>query len=315
MAESPFERVSIRELVVDFLGSLVPGLIFVIAAIATFLWPLKAALQLLLSRLDPAAFDTFYANAETLLTSLRIELTLFFIMLSYVAGSMFYRQDPKKPDLKSFHTVKNSIDLTKWVARNDEDCEFPYNQFHVYLESRGLHHLVPLAPWSQPDSKGVKRTKNFVNMLKMRLLFHHSKHLGNITRNEAHIRLMSSTWYMAGQLRRVARAAVILSAITSVLAAILSWRDALQMAVPAVPALVVWYVAHWSQRTIEQFLHYQRVREVIFVLETAYIAFYDEPKLLQDICPDFRGNEVPSMMPRLPIMPAATADGRAEATV
>ena len=41
--------------------------------------------------------------------------------------------------------------------------------------------------------------------------------------------------------------------------------------------------ATWTKSTVERFLHYQRVREVIFVLETAFNAAQEKPSILEDL--------------------------------
>jgi hypothetical protein len=280
MTDEPIGRLSIRELIVDFLGSLVPGLVFVSCAIVLLAWPLTSALQEALTILGSArTMPNFYAAIAQFASAIRVELTILLVMVAYVAGHLFYRQDPKIPDERSFRRTVSKTD--EWVADFD-NCEFPYLHFDRYLKSRGLTHLLQLTEWCASG----RRTKNFVNILKIRLFFEHPEKCGSIAKNEAHVRLMASTWYMSRALKYLAGTVAILVVVSALFAGPL-FRDVLLRSIPAAPALFVLVVAFGTQRIIERFLHYQRVREVIWVLETAYIAYRDSPRRLQDICPDF----------------------------
>lgn len=286
MIDGPIGRLSIRELIVDFLGSLVPGLIFVSCSVAMVAWPLGTAFQLALTLLDSTrAIVDVYSDAARVAESVRIELTILLVMVAYVAGHLFYRQDPKIPDERSFHRTVTST--TEWVADAD-DCEFPYLHFDRYLRSRGLTHLLGLTEWCGTG----RRTKNFINILKIRLFFEYPEKCGSVAKNEAHIRLMASSWYMSRALKYLGGAVVLFSIATAVIATRGVWsgvalRTAILHAIPATPALIVLLAAWCVQRIIERFLHYQRVREVMWVLETAYIAYRDSPSRLHDICPTF----------------------------
>jgi hypothetical protein len=54
-----------------------------------------------------------------------------------------------------------------------------------------------------------------------------------------------------------------------------------------IPPLFIFGMACYGKRKIEDILHYQRLREVCFVLETAYTAFRDSPELLKPPFNDF----------------------------
>lgn len=283
MQEEAIGRLSIRELIVDFLGSLVPGLIFVSCVLVMVAWPLSSAFQVVMEMLRaPRSIDEIHKSFAQIAASIRVELTVLLVMLAYVAGHLFYRQDPKEPDSRSFNvSVKDTKD---WVADHGE-CEFPYIHFDRYLRSRNLTHLLSLTEWCDPE----KRTKNFLNILKIRLFFEHGDKCGSIAKNEAHVRLMSSTWYMSRALQWLAAGIVLFSLVTAFVSGVslrFGWGVVLYL-IPATPAVVVFTFATLSKHIIERFLHYQRVREVIWVLETAYVAYRDRPELLQDICPRF----------------------------
>lgn len=328
MVESTLNRVSLRDVIVDFFGSLIPGIVFTGMALATFAWPLFSLISSLVDLQASQTTPSIIAQkVVTLINPIRLEVFAFLIMLSYVVGHLFYRQDPKKPDQKSFEYIKRQYEksgqpdhLKHWVAQEVKDCEFPYSNLHGYLKQRGLDHLAAMVDW-QPDldstHPGVRRTKNFMNILKIRLAFHHADRCSAIARNEAHVRLMSSTWYMARLLRVLSLLAL---AIALLALGIMWWTMPI-----AQPALIIRYILPtilpvmilvivlWILHTIQKFLHYQRVREAIFVLETAYTAFHDNPERIRDICPNYLLHQSqPTLVPVTSL--SSASNGAAAAT-
>jgi len=304
------DRISLSEILVDFFGSLVPGLIFVVALVGLSGLTLITCLNLCSRLLDVnSSFDANSAvqSVGSLLSPYWLGVFFFILMLSFVAGHFFFRQDPREPDEASFKKITSKMpseDLERWVVCNKKKYgEFPYPNLRSYLESRGLNHLAQLVNWRDGEFRAtalpqgsfddVRRTKNFINILKIRLAFHFPEKLGAITRNEAHIRLMSSTWYMVRELRNVSCIALLFSSASLVWAMSL-WEYRhyqIRVLVYVVPVIVPFALLVISLRArfiINKFLHYQRVREIVFVLETAYTAFTDRPELLKDICPDFK---------------------------
>lgn len=190
--------------------------------------------------------------------------------------------------------------FTNWVARDENECAFPYTNLRAYLSSRGLAHLAEMVPWT-PDNPGT-RTKGYINALKIRLEYHFPSRTGALVRNEAHVRLSTSTWYLCQALRSHAIWAFALIVIAAMLhPSVTSWFgtghgssarptrvDALLAhALGALVAIAVG-LAQWRIRVNhEEFLHYQRVREIVFVLETAYTAFRSSPGWITDLCPGF----------------------------
>lgn len=340
---------SFREVAVDFFGSLVPGMVFILASAATLGLAVTATTLALTVGIDPryeslgviAAVSQIRESIEPF----TLEILVLLVLLSYVIGHTFYRQDPKEADRRSFERLyphkrepilrwpwtrvegsdqwkspivqrvvkrrhpqklseadekKKQLELDRWVAENRASCEFPYDHLYRYLEHRGLCHLLPLVPWGRPSAAEeevarqarIARSKNFINILKIRLHFYFPDKCGAISRNEAHVRLMSSTWYMA---RQLALPVVTALTITSVGIAVaidqgfVFARPALValLAISALFAIGVGFAASLAVKSIEKFLHYQRVREVVWVLETAYTAFRANPEVLSDICPEF----------------------------
>lgn len=295
-------RLSVEEFLIDFLGGLVPGVLFLAAAGFALLPPLHGLLTSLRGK-EPlptaAAVLSFLTALQRTPSAMWITLVLGAILLAYVIGHLFYRHDPKQADRRSFNRVSKAMDCRTPAARranlgceNYKECEFPYPWFDAYLQQRGLTHLLPLARWCL--HRGSWRSKNYINILKIRLRFHFPEKMGTIIRNEAHVRLAASTWYVARMLLFVSGLGCFV-AVTVIFHAVLNsswslitgWQQTLSLFLPcALAPAIVLALSAYSYWTIRGFLHYQRLREIIFVLETAFTAFRDQPDIL---APPFSG--------------------------
>ena len=115
----------------------------------------------------------------------------------------------------------------------------------------------------------------FINILKTRLQFLlSSDKCQDIKRNEAHIRLMSSVWYAVRLLRYPITLGILLGAAAMAIA----WSCGKRVCASEGGMLVVWcgllwVFIWWVQAAVEKFFHYQRVREIVNVLETANFAW------------------------------------------
>ncbi len=276
-------RLSVEEFLVDFLGGLVPGVLFMVSAVFAVVPAIHAVTQSLSNERKSILFDV-----TTLLESIQgtpntVWLMVFTggLLFAYVIGHLFYRHDPKKADRSSFKRLagrsENNTDKNKCYnlgCANEDDCEFPYPDYDKYLEQRELTHLLPFVLWK---SNKRARSKTYVNLLKVRLRHYFPDKCGQIVRNEAHVRLASSTWYVSIILMWIGAGALTLS-IASLLwsqpEAPEEWPAHLAWHMPALVApVVVVAVSAFAWWTIRGFLHYQRLREVFFVLETAHTAF------------------------------------------
>jgi hypothetical protein len=283
----------IREFFIDFLSSLVPGFLFTMFAI-----PLVISTGVVLSR-GQFAWNTIRAGMEPY----QAEMVCLMFVLSYVLGSVFSRRDPKVPDQKSAAHIlmkdwasrgraviqhrgrlveRNALcrylSRLSWFRRyrmakflaEGEGGQFPYSHLYEYLAARGLKHLAEHVPWRGEDREIDARSKMFINILKVRLQFVNQKQCGEIIRNEAHIRMMSSVWYAALQLEYVYLVLLFL------LLAFSPFNNTAK-APEFLPILILLVVllgsAAWLRRSVIKFLHYQRVREIVYVLETAHTAW------------------------------------------
>lgn len=289
MSASPFGKLSLREAIVDLLGALIPGIIFICVSLLTISWPVWALLREVVF-LSPQSQEGVNFLLEVL-RFFRTEVTVLMLISAYVVGHLFFRLDPKKPDQKSFDRTEPYFDEVQrrtWCVRKDaqgeSDIQFPYRFLREYLADKELHHLANLVPWHGTDpSTHNWRTKTFINMLKMRVLFHFPDRYADIAKNEGHVRLMSSLWYVVRSLKSVSYGAVGLILVSVVLA----WSSRMSFPLDNLLALGTTFVLFGTflgvQVAVERFFHYMRVRETIFVLETAFIASKKEKAILRDL--------------------------------
>jgi hypothetical protein len=317
----------VREFIVDFFGSLVPGFIFIFLTVVALGWPLKRLCGNMMIEYKSQENRRDVSNQENnpkgeesttgqeivnLFKTFRFEIIFFGITLSYVVGHFFFRRTPKKPDMLSVWRTKNELIgdtpavflsedirrdrsvfsktregielffgrvpriVKKFERKKKIDVQFPYLYIREYLEHRGMHHLVKIIPWKGKDPKThSRRTKSFINLLKIRLEFVFPEKCGNITRNEAHIRLMSSMWYMSCYLQRIGILSFIISLGNLIINGLIGseWRKFCLICWSPLLCSMLIIIGTWLMRLIiEKFFHYQRVREIVYVLETAYYA-------------------------------------------
>jgi hypothetical protein len=290
-------------------GSLPPGafgsLILILALSILFLiTPLALATVVVLSRIfdGPGTRPAdLLRGAIAVLDSNLLEVTLLLTAaISTIAVQLLLRMDPKKPDKRSFRRIRNSLteEIRKgtWVICDERDCSYPYDNLQGYLRARGLHHLIPLAPWSNRK----RGSKGYVNILKIRIELKHPSQYKMIDRNEYYIRLMSSIWYMASGLSFTSFLVLATSSLVLGLSVwfgkgLTSEISPVVLLVPFGPALIGLFLSSQARKIIERFFHYQRVRELIYILETTYTVFKDQPELIQDICPDFKPRPLPAL--------------------
>ncbi|MCB1236212.1 MAG: hypothetical protein KDM91_14170 [Verrucomicrobiae bacterium] len=300
------------EFYIEFLGSLIPGLFALILSLMV----LGLAFLIFCFSLEtgaatvpvPARFDPGLGAYG---------ITGILLVLAYVVGSIFYRQDPKIPDEISARRIyeKSSLEERKRQAvqpRGDrnaprsgrlargwanlkrefcrifdrsfhpperirgDDAQFPYFHLHEYLTRRGLSHLAVWVPWRGGDDRTWGyRTKVFINQIKIRLQYLMPHRCREIVRNEAHVRLATSLWYATRWVMQACGIAWSLIGITLAIAVYgmgltLKLDPFLLMA--AVGQILIFGLAWFIKSRIEDFIHYLRVREIVYVLETAHFA-------------------------------------------
>jgi hypothetical protein len=297
-------RLYIEEFVIDLLGGLVPGTLFIIATLFCIV-PAFHAVRAAISLREVKGFDAVLFKVATIAEKTPNAMWLvnfvIFILFAYVIGHLFYRHDVKQADKVSLKKVikgyekerkerklaapEESEKKRNFGCSDPAECRFPYPDYKAYLQYRGLSHLLPLCVWDA-TTDGSLVSKTYINLLKIRLRYHCPERCGTIIHNEAHVRLATSTW-------RVCLISVWLSIISLLPVAI-----AISIALYTNPLhlknlqIFAWYLPNilppflvlvfsiFGKLEIEKFLHYQRLREIFYVLETAYTAFRDRRIIL-----------------------------------
>lgn len=278
---------------VDFLGGLVPGLLYLLGLGIAFV-PIAAVLVSSQSSPDALAVKVLQATQNTPST---IWIAVFFVlvMVAYVVGHLFYRRTPKDPDQRSFKRLLEGEKKDKrsdqaylrseYGCSTDGECEFPYAFLHEYLAKRGHYRLLPFVTWKENVDF---RSKTYINILKTRLRYHFPEKCSEIIRNEAHVRLASSTWYVTRALRSFSMAVVVSLVALLIYPGLeegISGRSVIALFIlPTAMIALAWV----GKVRIEQFLHYQRLREIFYVLETSYIAFREHSDALYPPFSEFR---------------------------
>src|SRR4028119_47359 len=175
MSSDQIPRVPVQEIIVDVLGSLVPGLLCVIASMLMFLLPAEMFLTITLrpqSEISPSLAVITDSEIAQLVSGFRVEFIAFVFIASYVVGHIFYRRGPHEPDKKSLKRILTrektaQHETHSWVAQSLEECRFPYANLKGYLEARGLQPLASLVTWKRAQVDEC--SKMFINVLKVRL--------------------------------------------------------------------------------------------------------------------------------------------------
>jgi hypothetical protein len=196
---------------------------------------------------------------------------------------------PPVAQLSDDEVQERMIQSEAFAIRPDDkgemDVQFPYLYLKEYLEHRKLDHLAALVPWrGEVGETHHKRTKMFLNLLKIRLQYVAPERCAAIARNEAHVRLTSSVWYITRMLAQLAGIGILLALVP------ISFRllGGIEPLAFELAAYLMWNVlvllgCLWAKVTIERFFHYQRVREIVYVLETAHFAFQQGENILDNI--------------------------------
>ncbi|MBU3950359.1 MAG: hypothetical protein KJ826_19340 [Proteobacteria bacterium] len=278
----------LNDFYIDFLGSLIPGLFAIVIGVAALSWS-GSILCYSISSFSKSSLsqkDVVPTLEEQIIKWRDIGLGPYgniclLLVASYVLGSIFYRQDPKKPDYKSARRIWRDPKLSKQdrdrlaVQPTSEhgtdvteyDSQFPYFYLKEYLEGRGLNHLTRWVPWSGRNQETWKyRTKMFINLLKIRLQYLVPERCKDIIRNEAHVRMATSVWYASKFLIILTGTAFVMTCLTYLFAQNYSILSVMLF------DLILFVFAFYIKFKIEWFAHYLRVREVVYVLETADFA-------------------------------------------
>ncbi|RPH29750.1 MAG: hypothetical protein EHM93_16930 [Bacteroidales bacterium] len=272
--KNPSIWTSIQEFLNDFFGSLIPGIYF-----SFFISISILSTILIICSIDSS---NFIDNTVKLVNPFSVELFICFLIFSFVIGSVFYRKDPKEPDRLSAEYIynKSSDKIGMAVQANSKEkkpqVDFPYLYIYEYLKDRGLNHLAKMIPWKGNDPSTYKyRTKMFINILKIRINYFVPEHNADIIKNEAHIRLISSLWFATKGIIAISIFNIIIILTAFIVQLVLD----LDIEYDLLAICCLWnflqiILFFFIRKSIIKFYHYQRVREIVYVLETAYLASF-----------------------------------------
>ena len=152
--------------------------------------------------------------------------------------------------------------------------EYPYHFLRKYLLKRGMKHLIVFVPWCGhcTDESLNQRSKVTINILKTRIKADGNGYfILDLLRNEGHIRMMTSLWYVVRYLRSIAFIlAILLFLFYYILFPMHSFPYYSRGWFWFFIALAVIFTT-WGKRSIERTIHYVRSREIVTVLEQAHI--------------------------------------------
>lgn len=180
-------------------------------------------------------------------------------------------KDPKSSLLACYLILQlqNDSACSHWEYQSD----FPYNDFYKFLLKRNELGLVQYVDWSQAGA----RTKNKINRMKIDVQLDYPDAYAIINKNESHIRMASSSWYVA---RFVKKMAIFCASVLFLLAILghLDQNNIVQLlssfvyipekiiVLAILPPSLLAFLLYFLQHQIIKFIHYQRLREIYFTL-------------------------------------------------
>ncbi|WP_372933886.1 hypothetical protein [Mariniphaga sediminis] len=220
------------------------------------------------------------------------------------------RKLKKRKQFKILNNKKHQLNIEELLRDNlacksENDCQFPYPNYNSYLIKRNLMHLLDFTQWCEADERSGdtkvdrkdRRSKTYVNILKIRLRYFHPDKCAIIIRNEGHVRLASSTWHIAKIISNISWFGIGIVLLSCLLTFVnfnysnaLTSRELLKNLGWILPVFMapftILLLSQYLVKYIQKFIHYQRLREVFYVLETVYTAFSltDELDRLKPLC-------------------------------
>ncbi len=291
--------------IVEFFGILIPGMFFLTALVPSTIIPfivLFKTVTIHISSITGIEHENVIAIVKdydeliknTLIVSRdginKIYIFLFLIF-SYIVRHVLFRQDIKVADFASFQkTSKRYKEVGPVRMRDGEDeksykeaAKFPYRDLGVYLHCRGLEHLEKMIPWHneklcKKEDERNRRTRHYINNLKIHIEFIFPRQYIKIQKNEAHVRLMSSMWHALTIIIILSLTIfffgylILLMSIFRVFPHREIFYEFILLPYFLFPPFSILLISYPLRRGIEKFLHHQRVREIIYILEIAYFA-------------------------------------------
>ncbi|MCD8102495.1 MAG: hypothetical protein LUE26_08020 [Alistipes sp.] len=174
---------------------------------------------------------------------------------------------------------------SEFACDTEDYCQFPYLYYDKYLCRREAFHLMKHVKWNTENA----RSKNALNKLKMRIQLASKDEYSILVKNEAHIRMASSSRVVAYWTRTIAYYSLAVLLIVALLTYIgyrkypespffhnltLDFAVLLRMgSIMLIPVCII-LLSNYIWQSVKKFLHYQRLREIFFVLQAYNEIFY-----------------------------------------
>ncbi len=279
---------SFRLGIIDLLGITVPGMLILLILSLSLAVPFLAVVSVIGESSDAISVASIWESMSSFYEAAKVLLWLGLILISYIVGYIIRLSTPDYLDKVSAervveeweddldHADGESPQEDKWPYQGESDNKFPYFHFRDYLVARGFgENLAKLATWgNQKVAPDVgKRSKTIINMMKLDIAIKKPDLAAIIESNEAHIRLMSGTWIILTKCVPFALVGLATS-ILSVIGAMSSVKDLAYSPIISIASILVESILLlgmlWSKNQIEISFHYQRVRELTYILGCAY---------------------------------------------
>ena len=162
---------------------------------------------------------------------------------------------------------------------SEKNCSFPYVYYHKYLLKRNLLDYLDEVTWNADNT----RSKNVINNYKTEIQLFAPEGYALVRKNEAHIRMSSSTRHMAQPLKWITG----LTSFVMFLALFFNYPSCKSCSFCCLGIYTTFYGSLISfllpfsiflflffiQHRITHFIHYQRMREIFYT-----ISIYDDYK-------------------------------------
>lgn len=149
------------------------------------------------------------------------------------------------------------------------DVQFPYYYIKTYLNNRGLKYLGDHITWkgneNEDETHEQNRSKMFINILKIRIKKESPRLFADVVKNEAHTRLISSLWYAVKWISRLSITLIVFSPLIY-----FSFNKEIKLEIFITVEFLQFLISIIILISITKFFHYQRVREIVYVLEIAH---------------------------------------------
>ena len=240
-------------------------------------------------------FDYFYREAKYIIGYATSNRFIRFVhkLCKSIVSNKYLRNLWKQPSYDNYSTtpsllasylillLQNDSGCSHFEKRFEKQSDFPYINFYKYLLKRNELNLIQYVDWSPAGA----RTKNKINRMKIDIQLDYPDAYAILNKNESHIRMASSSWYVARFVKRMAIICAFLIFIPLFIRDIYA-NDAINLdtinnakqliksiinplmgsTLAALPPILLAFLMHRLRNQITKFIHYQRLREIYFTL-------------------------------------------------